>query len=73
MSDKITYILEVLDKFSTNTKKFKFELISIKRVASDLNSVLTKTNTNFAWWDMIQAISSNLNNYFCMSYGKNPF
>lgn len=42
MSDKITYILEVLDKYSVNTKKFKSEMLGIKKVAESLDKTLTK-------------------------------
>lgn len=42
MSDKITYILEVLDKYSVNTKKFKSEMLGVKKVADSLDKSLTK-------------------------------
>lgn len=42
MSDKITYILEVLDKYSVNTKKFKSEMLGVQRAAEGLNKTLMK-------------------------------
>ena len=47
MSDKITYILEVLDKYSFNTKKFQRELLGIKRASDSVNKSLARTNLNF--------------------------
>lgn len=42
MSDKITYILEVLDKYSPTTKKFKSELLGIKNIAAQLDKTIGK-------------------------------
>lgn len=42
MSDKITYVLEVLDKYSLNTKKFKSELLGVKRAAEEVDRILSK-------------------------------
>jgi hypothetical protein len=47
MSDKITYILEVLDKYSSQTRKFKKELESIDKVAKNLDKTLKKLNNSF--------------------------
>lgn len=47
MSDKITYILEILDKYSVNTKKFKKELGSIQRASESLDKCLKKTGRSF--------------------------
>lgn len=46
MSDKITYVLEVLDKYSVNTKKFKSELLGVKKAAEEVDRILSKGFTS---------------------------
>lgn len=46
MSDKISYILEVLDKYSPNTKKLKKEISSLESCVQSLNNQLKTTSLN---------------------------
>jgi hypothetical protein len=46
MSDKISYVLEVLDKYSTNTRKFKKEIKSLETSINSLNKKLSITSLN---------------------------
>lgn len=46
MSDKITYVLEVNDKFSKNLTKFKSELLQADKAAKNLDKTLKKLNTS---------------------------
>lgn len=48
MSDKITYVLEILDRYSNNTRKFKEEINSTKKAAESLDTTLTKTTKNYS-------------------------
>lgn len=43
MSDKISYILEVLDNYSVNTRKFRKEIGSVESSIKSLNTNLAKT------------------------------
>tara|TARA_R110000868_G_scaffold17344_1_gene76338 strand:+ start:17192 stop:18763 length:1572 start_codon:yes stop_codon:yes gene_type:complete len=60
MSDKITYILEVLDKYSVNTKKFKTEMLGVKRAAESLDVTLLKTQNKFKTLTAASGISKSI-------------
>ena len=46
MSNKISYVLEVLDKYSTNTRKFKKEIKSLETSIDSLSKKLSITSLN---------------------------
>jgi hypothetical protein len=48
MSNKITYVLEVLDRYSKNTIKFKKEISSLEKCLNSINSKLKLTSANLA-------------------------
>lgn len=65
MSDKISYILEVLDNYSVNTRKFRKEIGSVESSIKSLNTNLTKTTISIGKigaFSELGKLSSQLNN-----------
>ena len=48
MSDRISYVLEVLDGYSKHTKKFKKEIISLNSLFRKLDKQVIKTGSSFS-------------------------
>jgi len=65
MSDKISYILEVLDNYSVNTRKFRKEIGSVESSIKSLNTNLVKTTLSLGKigaFSELGKLSAQLNN-----------
>lgn len=60
MSSKLSYIIEVLDQYSVNTKSFKTQLDQIKKSALSLDKTLAKTNLSFKNFASSQSLTRTI-------------